>query len=82
LGVRALPEPSGSGGWVRTGGSGIISRILCPREGGGGHFSGTGLTAGLERLTRECERRGPRLLPYSAFLRVGFTLPGPSPAPR
>ena len=55
-----------------------ISRVLSPvRE--ADHFSGTAVARGLEQPTRDCgsldPRRGPRLVPYLALLRVGFAVP-------
>jgi len=47
-----------------------------------GHLSGDAVTRGLVRPTRDSWRRGPRLVPYSALLRVGFTLPRMSPSGR
>jgi hypothetical protein len=63
-----------------------ISRILCPR--GGVHSSWPCVTARLQQPTRKPfpPRRGagtgdPRL-PYSVLLRMGFTVPSPSPERR
>ncbi len=63
-----------------------ISRILCPR--GGVHSSWPCVTARLQQPTRKSfpPKRGagtgdPRL-PYSVLLRMGFTVPSPSPERR
>ena len=40
-----------------------------------GHSSRTGVAAGLEQPTRTFKRRGPRLGPYLALHRMGFTRP-------
>src|SRR5690606_22363422 len=56
-----------------------ISRVLSPAEREVDHLSGTAVTGGLVQPTRDCRscdrRRGPRLVPYSALLRVGFAVP-------
>ena len=52
--------------------------FFCFEEGGWGHFSRTGLAAGLQQPTRESWRAGPDRgaeapAPCLALLRVGFT---------
>ena len=63
-----------------------VSRVLsCPLRGMDGHSSGARITAGFARPTRAEGRKCPRasafrrraVRPYSALLRVGFTLPPP-----
>ena len=63
-----------------------VSRVLsCPLRGMDGHSSGARITAGFARPTRAEGRKCPcastlqrrAVRPYSALLRVGFTLPPP-----
>lgn len=72
--------------WLKSSVRRPVSRVLsCPLRGMDGHSSGARIAAGFARPTRaegrECpcasalRRRAVR--PYSALLRVGFTLPPP-----
>ena len=58
-----------------------VSRVLFRKSSGDDHSSGTPVTRGLKRPTRELWAGHPQALPYLALLQVGFSKPAMSPLP-
>jgi hypothetical protein len=81
-GAPARP-PSGRDQWTRrVDGSGRISRVLSSPRGGATLSLGPHLRAASNGLPGGEWRGSSPAPPYSAFLRVGFTVPDLSPGPR